>query len=257
MQEWITWNLYIGIAHLYLYDHDSADETRELLTPFIELGLVTLIVGNYSRRDPSVQAEMYMHCVGQIQTQYDWIYVGDSDEFLVFTDGTRCIGDFLCRYPNASAVQVQWANYVTSGQLSYDPSLLVLERYVHRTRYVGWTKAIHNSNFITPELVWIHGSKGAAHIPKPIDVTGKTVKETPDFQSDRFGYNYSPVYEPLRINHYHSKSFEEYLMKVARGQSNAIYYNIKRLLEWEAEVLIEDGAALPHVPAMKELLGRG
>ena len=39
--EWIEYSRIIGIEHFYLYDHSSNDNTLEVLTPYINAGVVT------------------------------------------------------------------------------------------------------------------------------------------------------------------------------------------------------------------------
>ena len=44
LAEWLEYHLRVGIEHFYLYDNNSNDGTRRVLQPYIDRGLVTLVV---------------------------------------------------------------------------------------------------------------------------------------------------------------------------------------------------------------------
>ena len=42
IKEWLEHYLYQGVEHFYLVDDDSTDNTREILKPYVEKGIVSL-----------------------------------------------------------------------------------------------------------------------------------------------------------------------------------------------------------------------
>lgn len=43
LKEWLDFHLTVGVDHFYLYNNNSDDNFREILEPYIGLGIVTLI----------------------------------------------------------------------------------------------------------------------------------------------------------------------------------------------------------------------
>ncbi|MCI9362446.1 MAG: glycosyltransferase family 92 protein, partial [Hungatella sp.] len=43
LREWIEYHLIVGVEHFYLYNNDSIDNYKEILDPYINKGIVTLI----------------------------------------------------------------------------------------------------------------------------------------------------------------------------------------------------------------------
>ena len=46
LQEWIDFHRRVGVEHFFLYDNESSDTPEEVLTPYVDDGLVTLIQGS-------------------------------------------------------------------------------------------------------------------------------------------------------------------------------------------------------------------
>lgn len=46
-------------------------------------------------------SQVYQHCMTNFRHLYDWIFAGDSDEYIVAEDPNQCFGEFLeARYPD-------------------------------------------------------------------------------------------------------------------------------------------------------------
>lgn len=43
LKEWLDYHLTVGIDHFYLYNNNSDDNFKDILQPYIEKGLVTLV----------------------------------------------------------------------------------------------------------------------------------------------------------------------------------------------------------------------
>ncbi len=39
-EEWIEWHRKLGVEKFYIYDNESTDNTKEILAPYVESGLV-------------------------------------------------------------------------------------------------------------------------------------------------------------------------------------------------------------------------
>ena len=46
LEEWVEYYLSIGVDHFYIYDNDSTDNSKEVLQPYIDKGIVDFIPYN-------------------------------------------------------------------------------------------------------------------------------------------------------------------------------------------------------------------
>ena len=110
----------------------------------------------------------------------------------------------------AAGVGVNWALYGTSG-FTKKPQGLITENYTHRADNEYYLN-VHIKCICNPRLVTNYISP---HYPLYIR-GGYTVKEAYGTRIIGWGAN-KIIYKNLRINHYYTKSVEEYAAKRARG----------------------------------------
>ena len=83
--EWIEYHLLIGIEHFYLYDHLSTDSTDQVLKPYMDNGIVTLIRWSFKPREGqhynTIQAASMNHCLKNFGPFNRWIGYFDVDEY--------------------------------------------------------------------------------------------------------------------------------------------------------------------------------
>ena len=108
--EWIEWHLSQGVEKFYIYDNKSADNTRQVLQPYIDRGVVdyTYFPGRKQ------QLAAYDDCFERHRLEARWIAVIDLDEFIVpVKDGS--IPEFLHRMEDYAVVEINWLVYGSSG----------------------------------------------------------------------------------------------------------------------------------------------
>jgi len=118
LPEWIEFHEKQGVEQFYLYNNLSGDNYKEVLQPYIEKGLVTLIewpksshsINSYNQ----VQTSAYKDCLINISTQAKWCAIIDIDEFLFSVDG-RPFSEALNQYDKYQTVVVNWVCYGSSG----------------------------------------------------------------------------------------------------------------------------------------------
>lgn len=210
LKEWIDYNQLIGFDHFYLYNNNSSDHFREVLKPYMEKGVITLI--DYP--EIPCQPGVYEHWYNNFRHDTNWVTLIDVDEFYCpFKDVS--LKDWLernCRYPT---LLVYWKMFGTNGILSKHDGL-VTESYINcwdKLYAVG--KQFYNTDYdldsftkIMHHLLFVRymGIK----IP-PINIWGHFV---------RWNINrYSSKNVDIQLNHYWSKSYECYIEKHNRGSS--------------------------------------
>ncbi len=213
-KEWIEWHLGHGVEKFYIYDNGSTDETKSVLAPYMNKGVVNYIYWPGHRR----QLAAYDDCLERNRFTSRWIAFIDLDEFIVpIRDAS--ITDFLTGMEDFAAVEINWLIYGSSGMKTKTPGT-VMERFKchslpnHRLNR-------HVKSIVNPRRVFtMIGCHEAAKISGYIaDSHGQPVKR--NFR-DR-----EPQQDIIRINHYAVKSYEEFVEKQARGRASGTQKTVK------------------------------
>ncbi|MCC7422020.1 MAG: glycosyltransferase family 2 protein [Planctomycetaceae bacterium] len=201
LREWVSFHVAAGFEHFVLYDNDSSDDWRQQLGPAIERGIVE--VRDWPGHGRQVAA--YNDAIRR-KPECDWLAFIDCDEFLFAVNG----GDLsrsLLRYRESPGVVVHWRQFGTNGHESYGPGF-VIERF---TKSVGCSNP-HTKPIVRPWLVreffsphyacFLKGAKAVNERNELVPYRG-----TLENHSDNL----------LRVNHYQTKSVEEFRKKCDRG----------------------------------------
>jgi hypothetical protein len=252
LAEWIEYNLLVGIEHFWLVNNDSEDNPNEVLTPYIDSGIVNLT--NWTGR--AQQIPVY-HMMGErVKGETFWLAVIDVDEFFVPLTSRSVVRVFreLECFPG---ITVNWVVYGSNKQLRKGPGL-VMERFRNHTH---WTNMLN------------HATKGVVN---PRRVRGYSVHDhfyegkwrSRDVRGHRNAVNClrrPPVHRLLRINHYYCKSREEFQAKIARGSSAGVFPDglagaalqkiVNQGIAQLPDVITNDRAIDWAIPLVKENLG--
>ena len=222
-REWLEYHKIVGVQHFYLYNNNSEDNYDQVLSPYIESGLVTLI------QWPQNQAQMqaYHHCIENFSNETEWFTFIDLDEFIV-PNTTDTVYDFLKPFRKKCPVVIAyWKMFGTSGLISRDMQGLIVENLtVCWNKYTDIGKLFFNTaysfdkedkhNKALHHYMW--GRYGGINLP-PVNIFNKICT----FGKNPIPYHVDPSYFPLQINHYFTKTYNEYLKKCAKGD---VYFTI-------------------------------
>jgi hypothetical protein len=199
LAEWIDFHEAVGVDHFYLYNNNSGDDFREVLAPYLLSKLVTLHDWPEAPASPAAD----LHCITHYKDEAKWIAFIDADEFL-FPVSEPDIKTILRRFETFPALSVNWIYFGSNGRLAR-PEGGVLENFTRRSAVPNR----HVKSIVNPRRVIKYGnshhwfySRGAL----PVNTEAARV----------FGSFSEPaVADVLRINHYYSKSREEFMAKAA------------------------------------------
>ncbi len=219
LKEWIEYHKIVGIDHFYLYNNNSEDDFINILTPYIQAGIVTLIDWPYNQ----AQMESYHDCIEKYSNETEWFSFIDIDEFIV-PNITDNVYDFLKSFKNKRPVIIAyWKMFGTSGKISRNTDNLVTEDFiVCWNKYSDLGKIFFNTSYTFDKSYkrnmnlnhYSWGNKKKKYIP-PVNVFNKMCI----FGSNPIPHNADINYFPLQINHYFSKTYDEYLQKKSRGDA--------------------------------------
>lgn len=204
LQEWLAYHLVQGVEHFRLYNNGSDDNLSEALKPFIDVVDVVYFPGTCQ------QIPAYMDATRFMRGKTRWLAYIDIDEFLVPDKGS--VVQALGAYNDVPAVAPHWKMFGPSGFATRPPGL-VIENFVYRPED-NFKENAHVKSLANPDCVV--GFAGNPHLTLGLG-TVDTLKRP----------IYSPFPDPithevLSINHYFTKSVEEWGQKVERGVACAM-----------------------------------
>lgn len=205
-KEWIEWHLSQGVEKFYIYDNESTDCTKEVLTPYIESGVVEYTFFPGQKK----QLAAYDDCFERHRLEARWLAVIDLDEFIVPIKD-QSIPEYLHSMEDFSVVEINWLVYGSGGARTKEPGG-VMERF-RKHSLPEHRLNTHVKSIVDPRRVCsMTGCHEAARISgRAADSHGDVLKK--GFR-DRV-----PQQDVIRINHYAVKSYEEFLAKRARGRA--------------------------------------
>ncbi|RZL35863.1 MAG: glycosyltransferase family 92 protein [Pedobacter sp.] len=208
-EEWITWHQKLGVEKFYIYDNESTDNTREILAPYVETGLVDYIFW------PGLKQQLitYDDCLEKHRLDTRWLAVIDMDEFIKPIQDLT-ITDFLKNHEDVPAVEINWLVYGSGGAKEKEQGS-IMERFKKHSLPNHYLNR-HIKSIVNPRRVFTFiGCHEVARMSgKTVDPHGNPIQK--HFR-DR-----EPQHDVIRINHYAVKSYDEFLQKRARGRARVL-----------------------------------
>ncbi len=213
IKEWIEYHKLVGVEKFYIYDNESTDNTKEILSAYIKSGEVIY----KSFPGERMQCKAYNHAVKNYKFECKYIAFIDIDEFILPLTNKNIfetVEDKLKGNPKTSGLAVQWLIFGSSGHKT-QPNGLVIENYTlcaqEEFDYNKYVKTIANPrkiNYFTDPHFPVY-YKGFHNI----NSNGEIIKGSET--------NNKRCYKDIRINHYFTKSYEEFIRKRERGRSTS------------------------------------
>jgi hypothetical protein len=210
MEEWLCHHMAIGVDHFFLYDNGSTDELHEVLKPFADHGVVTTVY--FPLR--GLQRDANNHVIRFFGDTAEWIAYVDIDEFLV-PEHDEPISVVMARYPEAEQVLVSRKEFCYSGQRTPVEGL-VTETY---REYSEQVPRMGTSEILAKPIVRPRGVARVG-IHNALTLHGRTVNTAGDPTSEEATVIESPSYANLQMNHYFTKSWQEFQAKRTRATTS-------------------------------------
>lgn len=214
LKEWIEYYKLIGTDHIYLYNNFSDDNYMEILQPYISDGYITLTDWPHQY----AQMAAYEDCYRKYRDKTYWLTFIDIDEFIC-PKYEMSIKEWIKKYEGYPAVMMYWQMFGTCGIMKPNYDKLVIEQFTS-----SWNKldGIGKHIFCThrefePSNIYHH------HIFVKYQILGMTFK-IPMITENKYFLFFPNIYKPpykntIQINHYFSKSYDEYKQKILKGDA--------------------------------------
>ena len=243
--EWLAFHTLIGVDQFVLYDNGSSDGGSELIRRSNFGRSVTLI--DWSDRPGQLSA--YNHFRVNHARQFTWAAFIDLDEYIMPLDGDS-IRDIMLRsvYQPYAAILLQWLVFGPSGH-DHRPAGLVIENYTRRLPQTDDASRHVKTLVRTAHLLGMDYTPHAAECSGPACNT-RGEKVLP------YAIQPTECHDVMVINHYFTKSREDWEFKRRRGRGDSLEPYQERVFSDVADVaVIEDTRAARFIPRLCALLG--
>lgn len=211
--EWVAYHRLLGFKEVIVYENNSDDNSALILKSLADAGKITYrpwLLG----KNESPQETAYRDAVRRART--DWILFIDCDEFLVLHEHNH-VNDFLAPFharKEVTAIGLNWRVFGSSGQSGND-GRLVTERFT-KAATDDFVPNRHLKSFLRVRkigrLIHMHISQTSG---KVVHASGR------DLNMENWGLSDEVDLSVAQVNHYYTKSLEEYQIKKRRGQGGA------------------------------------
>jgi Glycosyltransferase family 92 len=260
LREWIEFQRLMGVEQVYFYDNGSTDDSVQVLAPFVAEGFVTVIPwvtfdAEASQREAyAPQRQAYAHAICNFGPQFRWMAFIDLDEFLFPVTAPNLV-EVLSRYEDCPCLCVPWFHFGFAGHET-PPAGLVIENYTQRGPFppvpdlLNWKSIVHPAAVV--RVTGAHMFELASGITGGFDECKVLVTRNLKTQI-------VPRGAVLRINHYFTRSRQEFTAKVNRmatgfGSSSPQYWSNRKqriadLIEVET---VHDDVIMRFAPPLRE-----
>lgn len=201
IDEWLAFHRLQGVSKFHIYDNGSTDDTLKNLQKHEDVYIIPWHV--YPGQMSAYQDAL------QTFTDVKWIAFIDADEFLYSPTG-KSLPEVLEKYDYASAVAVHWLLFGSSGHKKKSAEKVS----------VRFTKRANEVNPHVKSIVQTGRYAKVGPTVHAFNVDGGAVDEL----HRQLPYDYSVIpkgtADILAINHYHTKSKEEYEQKLKRRRAD-------------------------------------
>jgi hypothetical protein len=202
LSEWLEFHRIVGVEKFFLYNNNSTDHYQQVLTPYLKEGIVTLY--DFPISPPEAQKSAYTACLQTYRNHARWIAFIDIDEFL-YPRAEESLLELLSGFEECPAVAVNWLMFSTSGHI-LKPDGLVTESY---------TRCQAGGNRHVRLIVNPQETESFCNAHEAIFRDGKCAVN--ELKQEVRGPKSPPSISKLCINHYWTRSVEEFVRKVSRG----------------------------------------
>lgn len=205
IDEWIKYHLLLGFDRIYIYDNDEKEPCSYLEELYPTKVKVIRFLGR----------GLQMFCYDQFLRDYygmhKWVAFIDVDEFIVLRTHNH-IKNFVTEYCKEGAIALNWVLYGSSGLKTYS-SKPVLQRFT--MRQIGVNKHVKLIGIIDHIAHMISPHHCILRTGKTYDCNGTMINGP---------YNEFGNDEVACVNHYFTKSEQEFREKCMRGRADLLEY---------------------------------
>lgn len=207
LTEWLSHHRSMGVDHFFIYDHGSDEPLARTLRNEKDVSVELILGAPTSTYDPHKTS--YLKFLAKIQSgelpHYDRVAFIDEDEFIICTKGN--LKDTLNNYLAYPAIGISWRIFGSSGLIYRTPD-------PQKTKFTKYTGIYYHANINMKSIVNPYLVKDNLSPHSFSYYFGNCVNEHGIAIPSHYTY---PSYSYIWINHYWTRSKDEFEMKARRG----------------------------------------
>jgi hypothetical protein len=209
LEEWVAYHHLIGFDPIRIYSHEPTDDSEEVLERLARKGIAEWVPWT-APPDKKPQWVAYEDGLAQLRDRADWIAFIDLDEFVVIPEHAS-IQAFLADYGHLEAIAINWKMFGSSGHDKHEPGL-VIERFTRcAMRSFSGNHAVKTlARIDAVEIPRVH----TCHFREGVTYQTVSGEEIPEM----VGKSEVVTHNLIRLNHYFTRSREEWDNKAKRGR---------------------------------------
>ena len=217
MEEWLDHHITQGFEQIYLYCNDPNIDSYSYLSKPKYTNYIKIIdwVNKKNNGVDTIQRQAYTHCVKNHSHETQFLLMLDLDEFLIPINSYKKVSDYINelkpKWKEIAAFKIQRYDFGSNGHIT-KPEGSIMSNYLKHEKTCSSFKTLANTDYINKKANF-YGVHDFNYI------TNKQGK----IYNNYFGYHETgfpnscksdSINEiPLIINHYYTKSYEEYIKR--------------------------------------------
>lgn len=214
LREWLEWHVGQGAEHFYIYDHGSKQPVSEFAKTLDARLREKITVREFCGEHKFAQHDAYNDCIKRYGKECRWIGFIDADEMIRVKCGMT-LPELLRRYEDFAGLFMRWVEYDANGLIKKDGRPL-RERFTRITptdRDDGIGKSFVQA--LCMQYMETHNGYPYPHFDV-VDENRSAVDLAQIRKTDCTD-------ELVCVDHYYTKSYEEWLEKLRRGTCDPVY----------------------------------
>ena len=205
IEEWLDYHYRIGVDKFYIYDNDSED--RSISERIVDYQIFDGIM---------TQLRTYNHALKRHMFDCKYMGIIDADEFIFVKNGQSLIeflDEHFSKAINIGGLSINWRMFGSNGHLKYNPEP-VIERFTHRAQDDHVNNLFFKTILNPRRALSINGAH-FVNFRMGCACYDEDLLEMREQKNNKR----NPA-SRVQINHYMTKSQEEFLKKKSRGQAD-------------------------------------
>ena len=217
IQEFVEFYKLQGVDHFYFYDNESNIPLKKVLSNSLDICTINEIHGD------TQQINAYNDFLKNYKNATEWVAVFDIDEF-VFAKKHGTLKEFILANSFIDCISINWVIFGNGKHINKPTHGLLIENYLYsegkqhqNVKSITKTSAIRKfTHPHFPKLKWFKKHTNAA---------GNKMKGSE---------NKEPTTHIIQLNHYFTKSLEEYQLKLnsRRADNGLVRSEMKEEMKW-------------------------
>lgn len=259
LAEWINFHLLQGVEHFYIFDNESEDNTQEVLIPYsYELSKANGCIEDseltkedfpvtyiYFPRNPP-QSFAYNWAIENLKSKAHWCMFLDIDEMLFSPTNKKVSEVIRDEYdrPHISGITPRWYLFGSNGKSNYEDKP-VTERFTKRNTTVDKH---------CKSIMRLSDTVSMANDPHSFIAINDIVNERLEVMPEHYAIIENQPADILRINHYVTKSKEEYKKRRSTlpDANSGLMKDWKIMFEAHDRNEVECDLILKNIKALKQ-----